>query len=205
MLYFQRRPDPLLTLIVERALGEADGLLRALEDDEDPCSWAEWFPSVAGVLSRSRAREQIHALRKANADLERTYRITDHHWLIVHECLKFYSRLYNDRAVDCLIVFGGTTIRKIDLDGILGIFFWNEDFAVPSAKTRGVAEELWSACGLADDARGARSSKPAPDPEDLRIIEETDLWHYDDPEGERDGRGGGPVFRPGCEVYPAPA
>lgn len=83
------------------------------------------LPRLARLFTRSEAAVVVDGLLAAIPE-KGEYRMTDYHWLLVHECLRLFCDLHHDGAISQVV--GPYTIREIRLDEVIGAFFFDEDF-----------------------------------------------------------------------------
>jgi hypothetical protein len=131
MIEFATEPDTVFLAILTEALEWT------MEDlytsGEELAHLEEWYPvkypSLAHFFTRDELRPQVERLRTALNE-QTIYRITDYHWLVLHESLEMFSDLHNDGAFgkkrDGRV--GPYTIDQIDLDHVLDIYFFDTDF-----------------------------------------------------------------------------
>jgi hypothetical protein len=198
MLHWQTEPDQLLMKIVDEAIADALDFSHALKSTFPP-DWAECFPSAARFFSIDSWMSEAQKLKAANRSPQ-VFQITDYHWLLLEEVLRRYCELYNDGTID-RIVHEGTRIREIDFEGILELFFWDLDFAIPFEELAALGLSGREQMGTSDEAL-AIAAGLAPHADEL-VLEEVESPRWLRRDGEEDDEEEVALFRPGCPVYPA--
>jgi len=136
LIEFQCEPDPIFLAIVSAALRwTREQLYPYLESarptpedlqelDENYSNFL--YPRLATFLSRTDAIVQVDRLSDA-LHAAALYRLTDYHWLLLHESIKMFCDLHNDNAFDGKNV-GPYVIDEIDSELIVERFFFDTDF-----------------------------------------------------------------------------
>jgi hypothetical protein len=130
LIEFQCEPDPIFLAIVSAALSwTREQLYPYLETarptPEDMQELDENYSNfLYPFMSRTDAITQVDKLSGA-LHASGLYRLTDYHWLILHESLNMFCDLHNDDEFDGKV--GPYVIDKIELDRVLGIFFFDTD------------------------------------------------------------------------------
>ncbi len=165
MLYFQAKPDPVFTAILDAALEVAADTVEGASDD---ASWPEDNPQLARCFTRAAALAVIRELLAASR-AEAVYRLTDYHWLILHECLHDYCDIHND-----LVRFEGPQpvdpwrVGPIDVPALLDRYFWDTDFLFDPGTVAAMGPEGRAAMGMSDEVFGISQGLP-PHPEELKL------------------------------------
>lgn len=134
MIYWQVRPDPVLHVIVEKAL--EDSLEFADDFKRHPEEWRDLYPKAARYFTVVTWRRELERLYSAHL-AEEVYRPAGPHWVLLAEVLDGFVSCYNDELAEP-IVHEGTTIDEIDLEGLVDTFFWKVDpSGAPPARVEG--------------------------------------------------------------------
>ena len=190
MIYFQVRPDEILTLLVEESI-TVDLILL---EGETESGWREGNTPATRCFSLDLAITGFQKIIKAHRS-EEVYQLSDYLWLLLYECLKTNCEIHNDYArmgdyPGGLIQIGRYRIRRIDFGNLVDTFFWDLDFLphddgfVPSRETR-------DSIGMSQQVFGIHSGLP-PHSEELELTRVVPQ-----PWGEA-----GDLFRDGSECYP---
>jgi hypothetical protein len=164
MLYWREKPHPLLTLLVDEALGRSLDFASVLG-----ATWfVETYPRSADLFTLRKWRREVEKLRSANR-CGRVFRPTEYHWLILYEILGDFSERYNRGSLS-RIIHDQTAISRIDFDGIVTGFFWHIDFTVPLEKLSGFGAEETAWMGFRGGAMDIAAGLP-PHPTELELAE----------------------------------
>src|SRR5438034_423210 len=121
MIEFQTEPDPIFLAILTEALRWTRESLRphglAYDEEEYP----RLYETLARFFSRDEALTQTEQLLSALHD-ETIHRISDYHWLILHEALEMFADLHNDGVFGPEGRVGSYIIDTIDHDYIVNRF-----------------------------------------------------------------------------------
>jgi hypothetical protein len=184
MLRFANAPDKVFQAIVGAALEdmsvELDPYLpthtpTAAERDELEENFHDLFPQAARVFSLETALDVLDRLTKANADGATLFQLTDYHWLILHEALRFYCEVHADHEGD--VKAGPYRIGRIDFSELVDHFFWDTDFLLTEDIVLALGEEGRVMAGLNQETFGLAAGL-RPHPDEL-ALEPTD-WDTDD-------------------------
>jgi hypothetical protein len=136
LLEFQAEPDPIFRAILDAALAWTRDQLYPYLESASPSEeqlqeldehYREYlYPELARFMSRTETIGQIDGLLNT-LNAPGRYRITDYHWMILHESLQMFCDLHNDNEWDGKV--GPYLIETIDLDWIVERFFFDTDFA----------------------------------------------------------------------------
>lgn len=135
MIEFQCEPDPIFLAIVSAALSWTREQLYPFLETARPTAEDmqeldenysnSLYPRLAQFLSRTDAVAQVGRLADALA-APGLHRITDYHWLVLHESLLTFCELHNDGALAADV--GPYVVDKIDFEFIIERFFFDMDF-----------------------------------------------------------------------------
>lgn len=98
-------------------------------DDDDVMS--NFYEQTSKVFNRKELLSQIKKLLTAHKS-NKLFRVTDYHFLILHDVIFTAVCLHNDFVQSECALFCDLKIKNIDFGCVVDIFFWDEDFLISS-------------------------------------------------------------------------
>ena len=161
----------------------ADEIVDLSEDHE---AWAAGYPLSSACFTCELARRVLLELLD-KLDAPEWYVLTDHHWLLVYECLKEQMAFFNDAPVPSLVdrlrsLAGdqdtaylhlptrsrGTAGVWIDFDEFIDVYFWDTDFLMDTEVFVHLTSEDKRQLGFSGEVFGATHGL-APHPDELAL------------------------------------
>ena len=167
MLRFSCRPDKVFHSMLSDALAMALDQLRMefLEDEMMP-----WTKSLS-IMGREPLTAEVEKLKDAYHS-PKLFMPTDYHFLILYEILEWFIEIYNDDpgAVGSEGTLAGVRIGRIDLGGVVDLYFWDTDFLFDPDTLNALTGEGKEMMGFRDTTFGA-VNKLAPHADELALEE----------------------------------
>ena len=186
MLRFTCIPDQAFDAIVTGSLELAFDMLR----DECGAHDALVDPRLEGMFTRAELAAEVEKLLLAHKS-DTLYGLTEYHWLILYCVLEDGVALHNDGVKeDGARAIGGVLLAEIDFDGVVNVYFWDEDFLFDPDAYAGLSDQQKAELQFTDTTFGV-VNRLKPHPEEL-ILE---VCPKDDRAASED------LYRPG-EDYP---
>lgn len=183
MLGFAARPDPAFRVIVTAALEIATDELRN-PDASDENALVNYSTRTQAIFNRQELLAELEKLLEAHRS-PTTYKLTGYHFLILHDVLQVYADLHNDSLElhDGVRRWGDVTIRKIDLDTVLAVYFFDTDFLFAPDVFNALDEQRKEEMQFADEAWGV-VNQLKPHPDELALQEASPDFFPSDPHDE---------------------
>ena len=193
MLGFAARSDPAFEVIVTAALEIAiDGLRNP--DGPDEGVLVDYSPRTQAIFDRQELLAVLEKLLEAHRS-PTIYKLTNYHFLILHDVLQVYADLHNDSLElhDGVRRWGDVTIREIDMDTVLAVYFFDTDFLFAPDDFNAMDEQKKEEMQFTDDTWGV-VNQLKPHPDELALQEASPDFFSADPDAER-------LYEPGKD-YP---
>ena len=97
-----------------------------MEDDD---VMSVFYEQTKQLFSRKELLSQVSKLLISHKS-NKLFRITDYHFLILHDIIFQTAELHNEHIQEGESLFGKLQIKNIDFEMISEIFFWDEDFLI---------------------------------------------------------------------------
>lgn len=188
MLYFRTQPDAVFIAFVKHALHWDLQRIRHISSSNDEDAWEVEYPLLGAVFTPYSAVITLEELLLAN-EASTVYRLTDFHWLLLHESLKSFCQWHNDQIQDGnmpFIMVEGYRFGLVDFETMMDRFFWDQEFMdvlYANVAEPNVAEPDVCFCGENSEEYPHDLSyglRPHPHKLQMTMVEET-AWHIPEP------------------------
>lgn len=168
MLFFAEKPDIAFHKIVQYSLEIAsENLKEEYLDDDDVMS--NFYEQTSRVFNRKELLSQIKDILTAHTS-NKLFRLTDYHFLILHDVIYTAVCLHNDFAQSGEALFSDLEIKHIDFGCIADIFFWDEDFLISSDIFDNLLPDAKSSLNFSEETFGVvHGLKPHPEEVKLKF------------------------------------
>lgn len=175
MLFFAQRPDVAFHKIVLWGLEVThDHLKEEYMEDDDVMS--VFYEQTKQLFSRKELLSQVSKLLISHKS-NKLFRITDYHFLILHDIIFQTAELHNEHIQEGESLFGELQIKNIDFEMISEIFFWDEDFLISNDIFDNLAWEAKDRLGISDEVFSiTHGLKPHPSELEIKIMDIPKNW-----------------------------
>ncbi|MCZ6689787.1 MAG: hypothetical protein O7H41_09305 [Planctomycetota bacterium] len=193
MLRFSTEPDLAFAEFLATSLEYEIDQLRD-PDDSDEGVLANYSSRTRAIFNRQELQAQLEKLLEAHRS-PAIYKLTDYHFLILHDVLQTHTEVHNDSLELSGEVrrYGDVVLGKIDVDAVLDVYFFDTDFLIDPEDLDALGGERKEMMGFAEDTWGV-VNELKPHPEELSLRDASPDCFADDQDNER-------LYEPG-EDYP---